>query len=208
MPATALLRLFVNKESKTLQVSDRNGAAFVLPYFNKYETVPLAVTIVEADLNSAGLDRFSRVDVSPLSLLIAIHSGFDTATPLTQQMIWVKDEVDNVFSGELPLNVAALNSFVGNNETVGAFLEIEWSEGTARTKAVFPITISNSITQPGSAGPSPATEYFTKNETSSQFMPKVGPAGGQQTYTSPNGLYQRIIGVDDGGLAIDQVVPV
>lgn len=208
MPATALRRIFANKETKTLQVSDRNGAPFVLPRFTKYETAPLAITIVEPDLAGGGVLRFARVDISPLSLLVSIHSALDTASPLTQQATWDKDEVDNVFSGLLPLNVAAMNSYIGSDPTKAAFLEIEWSEDTARSKIVIPIILENAVTQPGSAGPAPSVEYLTKAETFAQFQPNIMPAGRQSTWTSPNGVWQRIIGVSDNGEPIDQIVPV
>lgn len=207
MPATALRRLFVNKETKTLQVSDRNGAPFVLPPFSKYETVPLAIVIVEPDLAS-GLQRFGRVDISPLSLTVSLHSSREgTATPLAQQASWSKDETLNVFSGELALNVAAMNTYV-DADSVAIFLEIEWAEGTARSKAIIETTVEKAVTQPGSAGPASVTEYYTKAETNAQFVSKIMPAGEQLTLTSPNGLWQRIIGVGDGGETIDTVVAV
>lgn len=181
---------------------------FALPNFNKYETVPLAITIVEPDLNAVGIGRFARTDISPLSLLVSINQTYDSATPLAQQASWIKDEIDNVFIGELVLNVAAMNTYIGANATVPAFLEIEWSEGTARSKVVLPVTLQNAVTQPGSAGPAPATEYYTKPETNAQFVSKVMPQGEQITITSVGNLYQRILGVDDGGNAIDQIIPV
>ena len=49
---TATRKLFVNWDSKTLQVSDTNGGAFTLPYFNKYETVPFEVVIVELRIDN------------------------------------------------------------------------------------------------------------------------------------------------------------
>ena len=206
--ATAFRRLFVNKETKTLQVSDTNGGPFILPYFNKYETIPLSVVIVEPDYTAVGINRFGRVDISPLSLKVAIHSGYDTASPLTEQTTWTKDETLNTFEGELPMNVAAMNTFIGSSATIAAVFEIEWSEGTARSKIVLPCILQNAVTQPGSAGPAATTEYYTKPETNAQFVAKIMPAGEQITITSPGNVYQRIIGVDDGGNVIDQVVPV
>lgn len=208
MPATALRRIFANKETKTLQVSDKNGAPFTLPPFTKYETAPLALTIVEPDLAAIGVARFARVDISPLALQISIHSGLDTASPLVQQASWTKDEIDNVFSGELPLNVAAMNSYIGSNPTISAYLEIEWSESTARSKIVIPIVLQNAVTQPGSAGPAPVIEYYTKDQVDALFLSNIMPPGRQITMTSPGNVYQRILGVTDDGVPIDQIVAV
>jgi hypothetical protein len=207
--ATQLRRLFVNWFTKTLQISDTNGGIFVLPAFNKYETVPFAITIVEPALNSRGIDRFSRVDISPLSLSLAIHSGFDTASPLAYQTAWTKDETENVFSGELALNTAGMNAAIGSSDTVVGYFEIEIQEATARSKIYrAQVDLKNAVTQVTSTAPTPADEYLTKNQTIAQFAAKVGRAGEQFTLTSPSGLYQRVIGVDDGGAPVDQILPV
>ena len=209
MAATALRRLFVNLDEKRLQISDRNGGAFTLPNFNKYETVPLEIVIVQADLGSAGLNRFSRADISPLSLSISINQTFDSATPLAQQTFWSKDETTNTFSGELALNTASMNTYIGANDSKQAYFEIEIQEGTARSKIFTAlVTLQNAVTQVTSTSPAPADEYYTKSQTVAQFVGKIMGAGETITITSPGGIYQRIIGVDDGGAPIDQIVPV
>lgn len=209
MAATATRRLFPNLSNKTLQISDLNGGVFVLPPFTKYETVPIEIVIVEPDLTSRRLDGFSRVDISNLSLSVAIHSGFDTAAPLAYQSTWAKDEVLNVFSGELALNTALLNTYLGSSETKAAYFEIEIQEGTARQKIIIvPITLQNAVTQVSSVAQTPQDEYFTKAQIVAQFVPRVMEAGGQQTFTSPGGNKQRVLGVDNGGVPIDQVFDV
>jgi hypothetical protein len=207
--ATQVRRLFVNWFTKSLQISNTNGGLFVLPEFNKYETVPFAITIVEPALNARGVDRFSTVSIAPLSLSVAIHSGFDTVSPLAYQTTWTKDQTNNIFSGELALNTSAMNTFIGSGDTAQGYLEIEIQEGTARSKIYrAQVDLKNAVTQVGSAVPTPVDEYLTKAQTTAQFWPKVGRAGEQVTITSPGGIYQRIFGVDDGGNAVDQILPV
>lgn len=209
MAATATRKLFVNLATKKLQVSDVKSGEFVLPNFNKYETVPLEVCIVEPSLVALGIERYSRVDISNLSLSVAINDTFDDAAPLAYQSTFTKDETSNVFSGELSLNTAALNSYIGSSDSKSAYFEIEIQEGTARTKIYTAIvTIQNAVTQVGATNPTPVDEYLTKAQTTAQFVSKVMPAGEQITITSPSGTYQRIIGVDDGGAAIDIILPV
>lgn len=209
MAAIATRRLFPNLSTKTLQISDLNGGVFVLPPFTKYETVPMEIVIVEPDLTSRRLDGFSRVDISNLSLSVAIHSGFDTAAPLAYQATWSKDEVQNVFSGELALNTALLNTYLGSSETKSAYFEIEIQEGTARQKIIIlPITLQNAVTQVSAVAPTPQDEYFTKAQIVAQFVPRVMEAGGQITITSPGNAKQRVLGVDDGGVPIDQIFDV
>lgn len=209
MAVTANRRIFVNWETKKLQVSDKKSGEVVLPVFNKYETVPLEICIVEPDLSGARIDTFSRVDVSNLSISVAIHNTFDVAAPLAYQNTFTKDEELNVFRGELALSTAAMNSFIGANQTVAAYLEIEVQEGTARSKILLvPVTIQNAITQLAVTVPAPLDEYLTKAQQNAQFVQKIMPASETVTFTSPSGNYQRVVGVGDGGEAIDQILPV
>lgn len=207
MSATAKRKLFVNFLEKRLQISDINGGTFTLPQFNKYEEVPFEVVIVEPANSSRVIDRFSRLDISALTLSIAINDTFDDAAPLAYQNTFTKDEVNNVFSGELSLNTSALNTYLGASDSKTAYIEIAITEGTARSVIyIGTITLQNAVTQSGAVVPTPVDEYYTKAQADSQFVRKI--ENGFVTVTSPNGLYQRIFGVDDGGAAIDQILPV
>ena len=207
--ATATRKLFVNLATKTLQISDRNGSPFTLPKFNKYEVVPFEVVIVEPDLDSVGLPAFSRVDISNLSLSLSINDTYDDAAPLAYQNTFTKDETTNTFSGELSLSTAALNSWLSTTEEKQAYFEIEIQEGSNVIKAYLTtVWVKQSVAQVGAVVPSPVDEYYTKAQADQQFLKPIGSAGVQVTITSPGGTYQRIFGVDDGGNAIDQIVPV
>jgi len=209
MAATANRRIFCNWFTKKLQLSDMKSGEFVFPVFNKYETVPFEVVIVEPDLTGARIESFSRVDISNLSLSIAIHSGYDTASPLAYQTTFTKNEELNTFTGELALNTVAMNAFIAAQSSVSAYLEIEIQEGTARSKIYLgQITLQNAVTQVSSTAPVPLDEYLTKAATLQQFVSRVGEPGSQITITSPGGTYQRIYGVDDGGAPIDIILPV
>jgi hypothetical protein len=209
MAATAKRRLFVNWFTKKLQLSDRKSGEFTLPAFTKYETIPLEICIIEPDLAGVGIDRYSRVDISNLSLTVTINETYDDPAPLAQQATWTKNEDDNVFSAELALNTAALNAYLGSSDSKTAYIEIEIQEGTARNKIfIAAITLQNAVSQITSVAPTPLDEYYTKPQVTAQFVAKVMPAGEQITITSPGGIYQRIVGVDDGGAPIDIILPV
>src|SRR5690242_1813083 len=108
--ATANRRLFCNWWNKTLQISDKNSGLFVLPAFQKYETIPFEIVIVEPDLTAVGFEKFRRVDISALSLSIALNDNLDDSTLLAFQGVFTKDETENVFSGELALNTAEFSA--------------------------------------------------------------------------------------------------
>lgn len=206
--ATATRKLFVNWHTKTLQVSDKSGSPFTLPTFNKYEVVPFEVVIVEPDLSSIGIPKFERVDISNLSLSIAINETYDDAAPLAYQNTFDKDEDTNTFSGSLSLSTAALNSWLSTTESKPAYFEIEIQEGSNVSKIFLAVvTVKQSVAQVGAVVPSPVDEYYTKAQSDQQFLKPISPAGVQHTITSPGGTYVRILGVDDGGNAIDQILP-
>jgi hypothetical protein len=206
--ATATRKLFVNWATKTLQISDTNGGVFTLPNFAKYEVIPFEVVIVEPDLSAVGLPRWQRVDISNLSLAIAFNDTLDDLTPLAYQNTFDKNEVTNVFSGSLNLNTSGFNTWLDADSKSGYF-EIEIQEGSNVSKILrVSVTAIKSVVQVGSAVPSPVDEYFTKEQVKSQFVQFVMAPGQQLTITSPGNVYQRILGIDDGGNLIDQVVPV
>lgn len=206
--ATATRKLFVNWHTKALQFSDRSGAGVTLPEFNKYEAVPFEVVIVEPDPTSTRVLGFRRVDISNLSMAMALNDTRDDAAPLAYQPTFTKDEDSNIFAGELNLNTAALNSWLDADSKTGIF-EIEVQEGTAVNKIlVVEVTVKKGVIQVGAVAPTPADSYYTKDQADQQFMKPVGQAGRQQTYTSISNTYQRIIGVTDDGQPIDQIIPV
>ncbi len=203
--ATANRRLFCNWYNKTLQISDRNSGTFVLPPFNKYETIPFEIVIVEPDLTATGFDRFQRVDISNLSLSVALNDNLDDASLLAYQPVFTKDEENNVFSGELSLNTAAFNAYLTSADTTkSAYFEIEMQEGTARSKIyVAQVTLQNSPTIIGNETPTPVDEYYTKAQVEQQFVKKVMPAGESITMTTPDGTKQIVIQpLDDGTTTI------
>jgi hypothetical protein len=57
-----------------------------------------------------------------------------------------------------------------------------------------------------SAIPDPADEYYTKSETSGLFVPRSGSES--ITLVSPDGTWQRVLGVDNDGNATDDLIPV
>lgn len=207
--ATATRKLFVNWTTKTLQVSDLNGSPFTLPAFAKYERIPFEVVIVEPDLTSPGLLKFSRVSVANLSLSMSLNETVDDAAPLAYQNTFTKDTTTNVFTGSLNLNTSGLNTWLGSTDDKTAYFEIEVTEGSDLQKIYLAqVTVKQSVLPAGATVPSPVDQYYTIAQTESQFLKPVSPAGVMHTITSANGLYQRIIGVDDGGNVIDQVLPV
>lgn len=197
----------VNWASKILQESHLSGAEIILPAFFKYELVPIKLRIVEPDPGIVP-EGYALISVAPLTLKISINDTLDDASPLATQSTWAKDTALNEFSGTLDLNTAALSAYVGSSASVTAYIQIEVVEGTtAHILYQAQVTIKNSVTQPTTSSPDPTNTYRTAAESDGLYLKAVNGAGIQLTLISPSGNYQRIIGVDDGGAAIDEILP-
>src|SRR5687767_8279937 len=123
-------KLYVNWNNKTLQLSDESATPVDPPIFQKYETCPLCIAIVEP-CSPWGPNDFQRIDVTNVSLKVAINDTLDDSTPLAEQASFTKNTSTNVFEGNLVLNNATFNSWIGSSETKTAYLEIEATEGAA-----------------------------------------------------------------------------
>src|SRR5688572_4497776 len=93
-------KLFVNWHTKRRQKSDTaaTGDGQDRIIFHKYETVPLEIVIVEPR-PSGSTNQFDRIDITDLTLRVAINETADTATPKAEQTTWTKNTSTNTFSG-------------------------------------------------------------------------------------------------------------
>lgn len=201
-------KLFVNWHKKSLQLSDESESPVQPPIFQKYETVPLEVVIVEP-CDPWGHDDFRRIDITGVSLTVSINDTLDDATPLASQSSWTKDTSRNTFTGELSLNNSGMNTYIGSAATKAAYLEIEVREGASATVKIYSaeITLKGSVVQLTSTAPSPAAEYLTRAQMEGLFVQFRNGAGKTITLVSPDGSTQRVIGANDDGTGQDDYLP-
>lgn len=206
--ATVYQNLFVNVSEKRLQVSDINGGEVRLGDLFKYMTLPLKVVLVEQDPQGE-VGQYERKSVGNLSLRISVNDTLDDASPLAQQTSWAADSGNNHLTGLLDLNTAGLNSYVGSSTMVSAYFQIEFSESGGGYTPVYQqqITIRNSITQPTTTSPNPVNTYRTAAEGDLVYDTPIMRQGIQKVIISANGSWQRILGIDDNGTRIDDVLP-
>lgn len=172
--------------------------------FFKYEQIPFEVVIV-APNPPAGLNGFSRVNITNLGLKIAINDSLDDATPLAEQASWTKDTNTNIFSGTLNLNTAAMTSYVGSSDKTPFFFVLiydgtNWVPILQETCNVLVGTLQQTTTSPD-----PSRVYLDFDESMGVFVPRVMGAGESIIIPSPNGQYRRIIGCNDDGTARDDI---
>jgi hypothetical protein len=198
-------KLFVNWHKRRRQRSDISAADDSVQRmgFLKHEQYPFEVVIVEPN-PSGGQNSFVRVDITDLSLKMAINETLGSATPKAEQTSWVKDTSRNVFSGTLDLNTSAMNTYIDGDKS--PYFELEIYDGTNRVKILQETCdVAQSLMPVTTTSPDPARVYLTFDEQKGIFVPRVMGAGETISITSPNGSYRRIIGCNDDGTARDDI---
>ncbi len=199
-------KLFVNWHTRRRQKNDLSVTLDPVEElgFLKYEQYPFEVVIVEPDSTDGGINAFQRVDITDLTLKMAINDTLDDATPLAEQVTWTKDTSRMVFSGTLNLNTAAMNSYITANKS--PYFELEITDGTNRVKVLQEAcNVALALLPVATTSPDPSRVYLDYNETFGIFVPRVMGNGESISIPSPNGAYRRIIGCNDDGTARDDI---
>jgi len=202
-------KIFVNWQTKKLQLSDESATPVDPPTFQRYETVPLCIVIIEP-CDPWGPNDFQRIDITNVSLKVAINDTLDDASPLAEQATWTKNTANNTFEGNLVLNNPTFNSWIGSSETKSAYLEIEATEGVAPRVKIYSsaITVKGSVLQPTTTSPDPTREYYTKQEMEGIFVQFRLQPGQTISIPNPANTHERIIGCQDDATELDSVIPV
>ena len=168
-------------------------------YFLVFLTIGIAFMVVPKTVTG----------VDPTGLRVSLNDTLDDASPLVQQTTWTADSGTNTFTGTLDLNTAGMNSYVGSASSVSAYLQIEFSQSGGGWTPVYQqsITVKNSVTQPTSTSPDPVQTYRTADESDGLYDTPIMRQGVFKVIISSNGQWQRVLGVDDNGTAVDQILP-
>lgn len=201
-------KLYIQWHKKVLVLSNESCTEVDPPIFQKYETVPLKIYLIEPAAPWTP-NSFAFVDVTNISLKVAINDTLDDASPLAEQASFTKNTNDNSFEGNLALNTGTFNSWIGSSESKTAYLEIEATEGAAPRTKIYSkaITVKGSVLQPTTTSPDPTKEYYTKDEMNGLFVQfRLQPG---QTISIPNlaSTHERVIGCTDDPDKLDVILP-
>lgn len=200
-------KIWVDWTNKRLLASPTTLGTITLPAFHKYEVVPFQIGIIEPDPDDP-IATYNRLSVANMSLRVVINDTLDDAAPLVEQASWTKNTATNVFTGELDLNTAGMNSYIGSSDTLTGYFEIQIVDNTCRSKIYRALVdLRQGVSQPTTTSPDPQQEYYTKAEMEGLFPRFLRQAGEQDTWTSPDGAYERTIGVSNDGEPIDIIAP-
>lgn len=200
-------KLFVNWHTRRRQKNDLSASldAVATMGFLKFEQYPFEVVIVEPD-PAGGLNSFTRVDITGLTLKMAINDTLEDATPLAETSggSWTKDTSRMVFSGTLNLNTAAMTTYIDGDKS--PYFELEVTDGTNRVKILQEVcAVAKSLMTVATTSPDPSRVYLDFNEQMGIFVPRAMANGDSISIPSPSGIYRRIIGCNDDGTARDDI---
>lgn len=197
-------KLFINWHTKKRQKSDISSSPDVVDalWFYRYEVVPFEVVIVEPDA-AGSINTFTRVDITDLSMTMAISDTLNDSTPLVVQSSWTKNTANNTFTGNLDCNTGLMNTFIGSNASQNAYFEIEILDSTgARSKIITEVCLVKlGVLTTTTTSPDPSKTYLELDQAKGLFLGRV--LGDGETITFKNGIYRRVIGVNPDGSSQD-----
>lgn len=196
--ATVNLTLYVNVTRRTLQASTTDGTSIPTPEFTYGDTYDLKVCLIE----QTGTVRPAFTILPPGSLGLKVGIGARNASPLVLQDTFLP--AGNFLVASLDCTPAGYASAIDAGTTL--YLEIKAGDGNFKT--VFQEICQNrkSVTTVTSVAPAPSADYYTRAEIDALFLKRVNPAGVTVTWTSPDGLSQRISGCNNDKSAQDDVI--
>jgi hypothetical protein len=213
---SAYLQLYLDVFNRRLPLTLSNQSAFTgLSNAYQYGKLKFRIYPVRPNGNVTGT-LYSVLDLDNLTLKMGIgaKAGGEDLLAYTAPGSWSKvydsgSSGPGYFSGDLDLNTTEMNTAIGSASSVASFFEIQLGDSSDyRTAYSAAITVNATVMTGGAASaiPDPADEYYTKSETSGLFVPRSGSES--ITLVSPDGTWQRVLGVDNDGNAIDDLIPV
>lgn len=207
------LQLFIDIKNRRLVTSLTSPGEFRLPALIQGEVINFQVFFVQPTGNPVA--PLEYVDFSGSTLEIGICGGtgqptgtLDDPDPTTAAYQNVFSEITNGFSGQLDLRTQEIADLIGSGSSKSSTFEVELTPPAENGIKYLqtPVTIKAAVIEPGSTVPQPKGDYLLKTEAEAGYVKKVGDDGDTIIMTSPNGRYQRILGVRDDGSRQDDVI--
>lgn len=175
----------------------------------QYNTVGLIIRVVDpaasAIFPQVSSAQYTVVNLNGFGMRVVVGdapAGTAGQVPLAGPVVMTWDPVNQYFTGDLALNTANIDSFLGGSPIKTAYFEVTLTGNAAREtilQATF--NLKATVDESSSNAPAPTNQYLTSTETAAQFMPLKGAPGQTFIMVSPNGVYQTEFGVDNSGQA-------
>lgn len=207
------LRLFNNVTTKQLIQGAQNESPFSLPPFFLNDSGTLIQLNLRRAADTPTLDApLAAASLSGATIKVAIGAAptgtQSTPTPLAQ--VTLTEVTESQYEGTLNLltaeMIAAIDTASQRSDLVFEIQITDASGNRYRGVQVRNVTVNACVIEDGSSLPLPATEYLTKAECEALFVKYLGDLGRQITLRSEDGGWGRVLGVDNDGNAVDDVV--
>lgn len=202
-----LLTLTVDRQAETLV--SYLGSVPSLPALFQSNQKSLKVQVVDPTGNP--MIPYSLVDLNGYGLRASVG---DTPTgaaggpaPLTLQDGFIWNPGSKAFFGDLLLNTAAIDAFLGNSASRQAYFELNLTiAGTRVTILQTQFALKAVVDELASVAPNQVDQFLTKAECVALFAKLVGDLGQRIVLRSANGLWGRELGCNDDGSAADNII--
>ena len=206
------IQLFIDVVNKKLVRSrtDQTIAALSPIYFSTKLDMQLFPLEPNPSFNVEPLVPYNSFDWSSyaISVEVGVADAESATTPAAVTTTF--SNISGGKSGELDLNTAGIQALLA-----GGISEIQTNfEIKATPPGGFPdvviqqaITLKGVVLDTGGTPPASLPDYILRSEALASFVKKVGLPGETVTFTSPNGLFLRILGVRDDGSRQDDIIP-
>ena len=181
--------VFVNATDEQLGSSETQGVGGKLPPMTVGDTIPLKIAILTREGTVPA--RYSLVEPTGYSLKVAIGVPAATgASPLAQQTSWTVD--GNYFVGKLDLTGSSLRTAVGNGTQLTFEIELAVAGGEYQSIYQQVVNVRKEVNPTSSTTPTPAEEFYTKNESNQVFVRRSMGAGDAIVWMSADGTKRMI----------------
>jgi hypothetical protein len=202
------LSLYVDIYGRQLVTGPANNAPFNLPGWIQGGRPTLRIFLLARNVTYPTFSPFTIINNAPLALKVALGAKVGNAeTLLTAQYTWSKDSANQYFTAEFPINTAEITTAIGTGSSATTWFEIEYIQDGKPFKALqVPTTIEAGVLKSGALVSIPGLNPLSREEADSVFAKQFGDVGQMQTYVSENGSWARIIGVNNNGERVDDVI--
>lgn len=200
------LRFFLNLNTGSLSKLPTAFVHYDIPLLTAGDTVILQIGVV-ADLETGAPGSLARVNITGWSCQVAV--GNIGSAPHTSATLSVTNDADGltVFSGSLPMNVAAVKDLFTAGESVSRTFEMQITDATGEQSYKKNVTIQDELIESALVDPTPPDVALGKAEAASLYvkMSENAPGAGP-ILVSPDGTQKAILYLDDQGQL--QVAPI
>lgn len=200
------LRFFLNLNTGTLSKLPTAYVPYTIPLLTAGDTVILQIGVV-SDLETGSPGQYARENISGWSCQVAI--GVIGATPHTSATLSVTTDSSGltVFSGTLPMNVAAITGLFTGSETVTRTFEMQITDSTGVQSYKQSVTLQDELIASSLTDPAVPDVALGKAEAANLYV-KLGEnnAGVGPILVSADGTQKAMLYLDNQGQL--QVAPV